>query len=144
VDGLRRAALRLGTARTTSTPEAFYALFESLAWAGAVCDRLRDEKQPLPPTLGGLWYVRNLVLHQGADVLLRITGVYGSAIVGGGVLGEKMLGSAGRPETRSRFPPIDDLPPGRSKAGRLEYMSHVQELEANTVFARAIGKVERL
>jgi hypothetical protein len=144
VDGLRIAAERLGTARNASAPTAFYAVFEALAWVGSVRDRLKEERRVIPPTLNGLYYVRNLVLHQGADVLLRIEGVYGSAVLGEAVLGQMVLGSAGRRESRYVFPGLGDLPAGQSRAGHVEYSTHVANRNVNYVLATAITEVEGL
>jgi hypothetical protein len=44
----------------------FRAMFEALAWAGAVRDRLKGSGAPIP-TLTGLWYVRNLDGGAGAS-----------------------------------------------------------------------------
>jgi len=71
IDGLASARARL-VASTPWTDPSFHAIFELLAWAGAVRDRFRDERRDIPAVLNGLWYVRNIVLHQGADILYWI------------------------------------------------------------------------
>ena len=60
---------------------------------------------------GGLYYVRNLVIHQGADVVWEITRAYGEGAYGTGTYGGPL----------HLFPPRAQLPSGRSKVGAQEY-----------------------
>lgn len=68
--GFNQARWRLGDSSPQDADAGFRAPFEVLAWAGALNDRLKD-RADLAPELRGLWFVRNLVLHAGADVVLR-------------------------------------------------------------------------
>jgi hypothetical protein len=68
VRGYNEARERFESAET-GTPEPFMALFETLAWAGVLRDHYRTRGLSIPPTLSGLYYVRNRVIHEGADVL---------------------------------------------------------------------------
>src|SRR5690242_18042631 len=62
LEGFRAAVDRWESEPDKAGDHGFRALFEALAWAGAVQDRLEDQKTAIPPTLNGLWCVRNRVL----------------------------------------------------------------------------------
>jgi hypothetical protein len=64
----------------------FHALLEILAWVGAIRDRCKDDGLPRPDVLEGLYYRRNIVIHQGADVLAWVIGA------GAGPIGSHALG----------------------------------------------------
>ena len=77
--GMLIAGFESAVARATGgIGSSFEAVFESLAWAGAIRDRLAQTQQLIPPVVNGLWFVRNLAIHQGADVV-AIVATYGSA-----------------------------------------------------------------
>lgn len=119
VDGMGVAVGRVKAA-DWSTSEGYHAVFEALAWVGAVRDRFTDEDRSIPPVLLGLYYLRNLVLHDGADVLLLIPGVgFGEGPFGMGPFG-------GSPPARV-FPPRAELPPPKwtHPTGLSEYDEHV-------------------
>jgi hypothetical protein len=130
--------------------EAFRALFEALAWVGALHDRLKEDqdaqgvppkRRVFPPTLNGLYYVRNLVLHQGVDVLLQIPGI-GPAVLGAAVLGSAVLGGGGGAAVATVFPTLQALPIGQSPVGRDEYETHVASRNVNVTMATAAEEVE--
>jgi hypothetical protein len=128
IDGLAEAVKRLRAAPAPPGRGAvagFQAIFEVVAWAGAVRDRfLQDGGVAIPQELEGLSYVRNLVLHRGASVLESIIVTPGSEL-GIWVLGESRLGEAS--VWQWRWPPRSSLPKNRGKdpPGSLEYDSHV-------------------
>ena len=118
--GLDKARERLETATTATDSEAsFHSLFEALAWAGAIRDRIKG-RHDVPPELKGLWFVRNLVLHQGADVVLRTVVVPGSEL-GRLVLGPSALGTP--TQWGWQWPPRELLPEPESLQGSDEYDS---------------------
>jgi len=86
--GFDAARGRFATSHPASD-EAFHGIFEVLAWTGALRERLGNES---PLALEGLWYVRNLVLHQGTDILEWI--FIPGAELGTLVLGVSRLGTS--------------------------------------------------
>ena len=60
-----RIGLRVSRSCTAARRVALGA-FEALAWAGCLHDRLKADA---PPLLSGLLHMRNVVFHQGVDVL---------------------------------------------------------------------------
>jgi hypothetical protein len=128
--GFNGARSRFSASRAGSD-ECFQAIFEALAWVGAMRDRLREEQKPPPPALDGLYYVRNLVLHQGADVLewfLIPPGVLGGSVLGGSVIG-------GGGSQAIWWPDRSEMPAPRSPAGRDEYDAHVAGNQVGDVLA---------
>ena len=122
--GFNKARDRFVEASGAHESEAsFQSLFEALAWAGAIYDRLRG-RHDVAPELRALWFVRNLVIHQGADVLLRTILVSGSEL-GMAVLGESVLGSA--TQWGWKWAPRQLLPEPQSLHGAAEYDSHVAD-----------------
>jgi hypothetical protein len=116
----------------------FAGVFECLAWAGAIDDRLKGT-QPIPPVVRGLWYVRNLVLHQGADVVATIA-TYGSAVYGEATYGVSFGGA--RPLSSSTvFPPRNELPPPQSLKGAPEYDTLVASQPVAEVLQRAVTEL---
>ena len=106
----------------------FFALFETVAWAGGLSDRLRDERRAPPPGLEGMWYVRNIVLHQGADVLTSVIVEHGTTL-DDWVLGQGILGVPTRREWA--WPPRDELPSPRSLRGADDYDEHLAGREVS-------------
>jgi len=97
---------------------------------GAVRDRIREESQPIPPTLNGLYYVRNLVIHRGADAVSIIAGTYGRATYGSGTYG----GDA------HVFPSRDELPPPRYPTGLTDYDAHVAGTDIYATLRNAVDQ----
>jgi hypothetical protein len=106
--------------------EAFIALFDAVAWSGAICDRLRDEQKSVPAEVNGLWFIRNFVLHQGADALAR-TVIFGAAYVG------TPLGWPGAASDEWTWRDRSELPRGKSERGRAEYDSHLAGRQVTSV-----------
>jgi len=99
----------------------FHALLEILAWVGAIRDRCKDEGLPKPDVLEGLYYPRNVVIHQGADVL--------AWAIGGGVggpLGSYALGAVPM-RAALHWPLRDDMPRPRQKTGGAQYDVNVAD-----------------
>jgi hypothetical protein len=115
-DGLIHAVDRFSAA-PAARPESFHAMLEILAWAGAIRDRLRDDA---PPVLEGLYYTRNIVIHQGADV---VDVIVTHSTFGEGTFGEAVFG--GQPVRRQTWPAREEMPTPRSRAGLQEYDDHV-------------------
>ena len=120
----------------------FQALFEVVAWSGAIRDRLAQDGAALSPELRGLWFVRNLVIHQGADALA-------GAVVQTAALDIAVpdltfvLDSPTISEWQWRF--RSELPPPQSKRGDREYETHLEgrsvrvTLEALGTFLRPLS-----
>ena len=129
VEGFEASRVRLNTAIGRSDPDdAFIALFEVVAWAGAIGDwfqnRRRTRKATTPTTpaeIQGLWYVRNRVLHFGSDALLQGT-LLMPTLYGAGTYGTATFGGS-YPVTTWTWKPSHRLPRGRSNAGKTEYDS---------------------
>jgi hypothetical protein len=94
-------------------------------------DRFEDEDTPLPPTVSGLYCVRNRVIHLGADVIAFIASYYGTATYGSAVYGGA-----------HQFPPRSKLPPGRSERGCDDYERHVAKEPVTEVLRRALREAE--
>jgi hypothetical protein len=68
--GFERATIRFEEACARPHREAaLHALFEAVAWAGALRERLGRERRTVYVELEGLRFVRDLALHEGADAL---------------------------------------------------------------------------
>jgi hypothetical protein len=120
--GFNKAREGLETAtRPIDSEASFHSLFEALAWAGALYDRLKG-RHDVSPELKGLWFVRNLVLHRGADVVFLTMVVPGSE-PGLLVLGKSALGTV--TQWGWQWPPRQLLPKPDSPRGATEYDSHV-------------------
>jgi hypothetical protein len=126
--GLGAAYSRLASAPPEGV-ERFHAIFEILAWVGSIRDRLRQDSRPAPPVLDGLYYVRNLVLHQGADVLKWT--LFPGAELGILVLGESSFGSISRHAWV--WPPRNQMPAPRSSSGVAEYDTRIAGREVTVV-----------
>jgi hypothetical protein len=120
--------------------EAFHAIFETLAWAGVLRDRVSSEGKQSPPRLDGLWFVRNLVLHQGADVLEWV--FIPGAELGTLVLGVSQFGAGTHAgwwwQSRS------ELPAGRSEAGAAEYDAQLAGREVVEALRQVADDLSRL
>jgi hypothetical protein len=140
VAGFRDAVARVEA--SGSGEEGFRAMFEALAWAGAVRDRLRSSGSPIP-ALTGLWYVRNLVLHAGAEVVWAVT-AYGAATYGSATYGGVgfAFGTAGVSRSGTMFPPRSTLRPEESRRnfGGSEYDEHVATRPVMEVLERALSE----
>jgi hypothetical protein len=99
------------------TEESFRAIFEALAWLGAIRDRLRSDRLEVPAIIDGLYYMRNVVLHQGADVLywLLTPHAYGT-----GAFGAQTFGGV-RPFKDSRWPQVGTFEKPESRTGEVQY-----------------------
>jgi hypothetical protein len=122
VDGFKAAHERF-KASMPGADEAFRAIFEVLAWAGAIRDRLRDDAITSPPIIDGLWYMRNVILHQGADVLPWL---YEPA----GMVGTMKLGVSDPPLKSWQWPYRGDFDPPISTVGQSEYVSTLEGEDA--------------
>jgi len=81
----------------------FVTLFEVVAWTGAIADwfRKRSRAKTVPPELQGLWYVRNRMLHYGAEALFQTEILFPQPLGFRGVPGRRRF--AGQPSSfRSR------------------------------------------
>lgn len=139
VEGLRTSHNRFTSAAIEGTGR-FHAIFEALAWVGSIRDRLKDEGRAVPPVVDGLYYVRNLVLHQGVDVLEWA--LFPGAELGMLVLGESALGGMSRHAWV--WPPRTQMPTPRSLTGATEYDSLVAGREAAVVLEQLASAVATL
>jgi hypothetical protein len=108
---------------------AFHALFECVAWAGSLRDRVvKDGGRPSWPELEGFWFVRNRVLHKGGAALAESM-VNTSAVLGAAVLGQAVLGSGGGSVFAGwKWRPRRQLPkPDQKPIGVNEYESHLED-----------------
>jgi hypothetical protein len=124
IDGFQAAYKRLTPiAWQGDQDEAFIALFEVVAWSGAIRDWSKARGTKGIPGIDGLYFVRNRVLHYGADALSQVTvfvsGAYGSGPYGMGPFG----GSGGYTTPTWTWRPSRRLPRGWSKTGKSEYDS---------------------
>jgi hypothetical protein len=140
LDGFREAISRWESASDQDGSEGFRALFEALSWAGSIQDRLEAENRDLPPTISGLYCVRNRVIHLGADVIAFIA-AYGSGTYGSGTYGGIGFGF-GLGSDVHRFPPRSELPPARSERGCDDYEKHVAERPVTDVLRRALAEAD--
>jgi hypothetical protein len=138
VEGFAAAVERM---RAIGLAEAagFHALFEALAWAGTIGERLKQEHKPIPATVNGLWYVRNLALHQGADVVWRIT-AYGAGAYGAGPFGGVGFGGGIGGATSHEFPPRSELPAPLSLRGSSDYDALIAGEHVSLVLERAVNE----
>jgi hypothetical protein len=132
VDGFNKACGRFDAA--SSDVDQFHALVEALTWVGAIRDRLQGSGQAVPPVLEGLYYVRNIVLHQGVDVIERV-------VTGGGAFAASAFDTAafgGSSVVRSApiWPPRTAMPAPRSKAGLAEYDAVVEGEAVSDVLSK--------
>jgi hypothetical protein len=133
VQGLAAATGRLKVASPQS-PEAFHAALETLTWVGALRDRLIADNRDVPPVLEGLYYARNVVVHQGADVLEWMV-IHGTEL-GQWVLGQ---GELGRKSAQYwTWPLRSKMPPPRSLSGAGEYDGLVAGEEVASVMDTAL------
>jgi hypothetical protein len=126
VEGFEGARVRfVAAAGTGDSDDAFIALFDVVAWAGANGDWLRKRSKAKnrvnPPVLQGLWYVRNRVLHYGADALFQSAFLM-PAVFGGVPFGVAPL-AGGYPVLAWAWKPSRSLPRGTSRVGKKEYDS---------------------
>jgi hypothetical protein len=117
-----------------------------LGWRNPRLVRVPRKAKTPPPSVQALYYVRNRVLHEGADALSESTvfvpGTYGSGPYGVGPYG----GAYVTPAWRWRL--SHELPRGRrsSKTGKAEYQSWLAgNIVAETLEAAsaALGKHRR-
>jgi hypothetical protein len=139
IDGLSASVERAKT-RDFASSEGFQSMFEVLAWAGAVRDRFKDDGTQIPSVLNGLWYVRNLAVHQGADVVWVIA-TYGSGTFGGSVFGGVDFGGGVGGASAHVFPQRSGLPAGKSTLGAIEYDKLIAGQPVTQVLERAVGEV---
>jgi hypothetical protein len=116
IDGLEQARVRFASS-TPGTAESFQAAFEVLAWAGVLRDRFRHEARAIPPVLNGLWYVRNVALHQGADVLAWV--MVPPALFDAVQFNSSLFDDPGHKEWT--WPQRSELPEPESKRGASDY-----------------------
>ena len=116
--GLEQARSRFGRC-DPGTDEAFYAIFEALAWIGAIRDRLSLDGVDPPAIIDGLYYMRNVVLHQGADVLYWL--LISSGKLGTASLGTMKFGGGSLPR-KPQWPAVGQFtPPRPPRTGEKEY-----------------------
>jgi hypothetical protein len=137
VDGFEAAYDRFRSS-VAGTAEAFHALVEVLAWAG-LGDRLGEDR---PPLLQGLYYMRNVVLHQGVDVLHWI-------FIPVGMLGSMKMGPTSPPHQSWSWPLAGEFEPPRSRgekppAGEEEYESLLAGKDAVTTLRQTCSALRNL
>lgn len=132
IAGFEEARKRFDTAAPNPDrqEEAFRALFETVAWVGAIRDRLKDEKQTPTSEMDGVYFVRNLVVHRGADALHRSIA---TAMFGGAAFGTVPFG--GGVDYGWRWRNRADLPPHKSKTGLSEYDTNIVGNRPTDTFA---------
>lgn len=131
IAGFEEARKRFDTAAPSPDRQenAFRALFETVAWVGAIRDRLIGEKLTPSPEIDGVYFVRNLVIHCGAEALEHSIAIafgsatYGAASFGGGV------------DYGWRWRNRADLPPYKSKKGLSEYDTKIAGNRPTDTFA---------
>jgi len=117
VAGFREACARFYAAQIQlEHDKGFPALFEWVAWAGAVRDRLRADQKPVPEVIDGLWFIRNLVVHLGVDAISRSVVL---STYGGGMYGEGTYGGESREEWQ--WVARTQLPEPKSKRGLQQF-----------------------
>ena len=122
LDGLEQARLRFARCEP-GTAEAFHAIFEALAWIGASHNRLVADGLDRPAILDGLYYMRNVVIHQGVDVLSWLL-FPGSGKLGAASLGAFKLGGSG-PSLEWRWPLVGECKSPESPTGTDEYRTMI-------------------
>lgn len=132
ITGFNAARARFDTAapKPELRDEAFQALFETVAWVGSLKDRLTQEKSPTSPELLGVYFVRNLVIHAGADALYRSALI---ATFGGAMFGAVPFG--GGIDLGWKWSARTELPPHQSKTGLTEYDVHLVGTAPSETFA---------
>jgi hypothetical protein len=142
--GFDHSRERLTGARDSDA--SFHSLFEALAWSGLLYERLSG-RHDVVPELKGLWFVRNVVLHQGADVLLRTVLVPGAEL-GMMKLGQSKLGSV--TQWGWKWPPRQLLPEAKSPRGSSEYDARIADhvvretLEVVSIYLGSLGKIPKV
>jgi hypothetical protein len=122
--GFETAWLRYEEARRTpDTQAALESIFEAVAWAGALRDRFGKKQTDAYPELGGFWFVRNLVLHRGADALDWAVEIPGAEL-------DTFVLDVSRLDTqtiwRARWRSASTLPKGRDRRNQeAEYEEHL-------------------
>jgi hypothetical protein len=148
VDGFEQARGKFNNAANQNELDekaVFFALFEVVAWAGATGDwllksqRRRNKARPNPPTIQGLWYVRNRVLHYGAQAVYHgvmvMPGAFGSAGFG-------RMGFGGAHVVRTlTWRPRTALPKGVGVAGKQEYEAHLAKQPVSNTLAVASAEL---
>lgn len=129
--GFIAAAERFGEEKDAS-PAGSHALFETLAWVGVVRDRLKPDE---PLIVRGLYYARNIVLHEGADVLAF------ALYPGPDLYPSETLYPGFR--RVSRWPMRHELPPPRSSTGAHEYDRLVAGREVGNVLAEVALEIDQ-
>jgi hypothetical protein len=103
-----------------SSDEVFVALFDVVAWAGAICDWYsHPSRKRKVPELEGFWFVRNRILHDGAEAFLHTTGF------GLGRFGHGPFGVGEGTWTWKRRARLTKPPKGKGTRGRDEYDVHL-------------------
>lgn len=105
--------------------DVFVALFDVVAWAGAICDWYsQPSRKRKLAELEAFWFVRNRILHDGAEAFLHTTG-FGLGRFGHGPFGVGEGTWTWRRRTRLTKPPKNK--PGMGKRGKREYDLHLAE-----------------
>lgn len=131
VAGLKGAAERFEEVQRPSD-DAFRALFEVLAWVGVLRERFRLDGKPIPAYLNGLYYARNVVLHQGVAVLEWVGGAYGE-----GAYGEGPYGGAAEPS----WPLSSEMLAPRWDTGLRDYDDLIAGHEARLVLRNLLSGI---
>jgi hypothetical protein len=104
----------------------FHALFATLNWAASIRDYFDKTGNSAwnDPTVAAIQFVRNRVHHHWADAIALIAVVSGPQAYGrtGGIRGGMII-RTGPPVlvTSWVWPPVSQLPQGRSTRGQVEY-----------------------
>jgi hypothetical protein len=129
VDGFDNARLRFETVAGGADADAkFIALFEVVAWGGALYDWFKKRekrsktKRGIPPDALALWFVRNRVLHYGAEALFQMTTLRPQPLVVLANSGSRLFGPTvvWSPPT---WRPSRRMPKGTGNVGKKEYDS---------------------
>jgi hypothetical protein len=101
-----------------------------VAWTGSIGERLRKKKGFAPGVIQSLYYVRNAVVHNGAETLMQGTFArpYGAGPYGAGAYGAGEL-------TEWAWKPRNAFLPPNSQAGATEYDSLLDGKSVRTTFA---------
>jgi hypothetical protein len=136
-DGFEAARARFGVAGAEPSL-AFAALFEAVAWAGTINERLRPIGRSTPE-LQGLWFIRNRVIHGGADAL-RWVMVSPGAMLGAAAFGSVSFGQG--PTFGWCWAKTPELPPRESQVGAEEYETHLATRNVSTTLATVASHLE--
>ena len=127
-----RARFNLVT-RSAAPDDVFIALLEVVAWAGAIREWLRCQSKAKNRTIAeleGFWFVRNRVVHDGAEGFLHTTrhglGRYGKAAYGEG---------EGTWVWKRRAPLTKPKTKGMGNVGKEEYDSHLARKPVSATLA---------